>query len=598
MRGHIRAATYANAAVAVTATLAAFVVWQLRQRLLRTIKSQEQRLAALESRLTSLPSSSLSAAARRPLLHLERPSPAAVMPTVRPEKKIEASTRLEMAQEEAAIVTTMPGSTWEESPFSNLPDEAVVRVLEYLPDMALLRCERVCWHWRVLVSILPQMWPAWRRCPAVLSERALDIPGMPTYGFGATPTDLPAETRALAERATARAIGTPSHELEIGICGTAWTVLHCGGGRAVPAALKQHQSRDFLLCGCVASGLVYSGDKEGQLRVWDACSGELLSRVAFSGGSVCALAASDGCLHVGDSSGRALLHDGTIRRTTAQPARDPGTTPRIQSPPRGVPPKTLSWCSRSRARVLVWRADLWVLSASALLQGQFEGYSFRAHEGKVSSLHAHPYSPDFLSGGADGAVRLWSRASLAHQAAQIRMPSSAVDGLEGTACPASTHQGRDDDGVTSAMADAPRRARAGVASEPSGPRTRQSDAHAHCGGGGRRTMDLGLWPIAHSTAMARHMDTVMILSRDECCAYSGSREGTVLASFLHSGQLALRIPRCGQLNVLAAHRGKLLICSDDGQHATLTLWDVPARVRVQEVGGIRKWNAPTCAAPS
>ena len=46
------------------------------------------------------------------------------------------------------------------------------------------------------------------------------------------------------------------------------------------------------------------------------------------------------------------------------------------------------------------------------------------------------------------------------------------------------------------------------------------------------------------------------------------------------------------VNCLTAYHGKLLL-SDDGQQATLQLWDVVGRRRVQEVGGIRKWNAPT-----
>ena len=44
---------------------------------------------------------------------------------------------------------------------------------------------------------------------------------------------------------------------------------------------------------------------------------------------------------------------------------------------------------------------------------------------------------------------------------------------------------------------------------------------------------------------------------------------------------------------MAAHRGKLVLCSDDGQQATLQVWDAVEKRMVQEVGGIRKWNAPT-----
>ena len=43
-----------------------------------------------------------------------------------------------------------------------------------------------------------------------------------------------------------------------------------------------------------------------------------------------------------------------------------------------------------------------------------------------------------------------------------------------------------------------------------------------------------------------------------------------------------------------AHRGKLVLCTDDGQQATLEVWDCAGRRElVTSVSGIRKWNAPT-----
>ena len=48
---------------------------------------------------------------------------------------------------------------------------------------------------------------------------------------------------------------------------------------------------------------------------------------------------------------------------------------------------------------------------------------------------------------------------------------------------------------------------------------------------------------------------------------------------------------CG--SCLACLHSKLLVCSDDGHQATLQVWDLSAHRLVQELGGIRKWNAPT-----
>jgi hypothetical protein len=63
---------------------------------------------------------------------------------------------------------------------------------------------------------------------------------------------------------------------------------------------------------------------------------------------------------------------------------------------------------------------------------------------------------------------------------------------------------------------------------------------------------------------------------------------------LADGSRVFRLPSSlGPINCLACLRGKLLLCSDDGHQATLQLWDLTTQRLVQELGGIRKWNAPT-----
>ena len=79
-------------------------------------------------------------------------------------------------------------------------------------------------------------------------------------------------------------------------------------------------------------------------------------------------------------------------------------------------------------------------------------------------------------------------------------------------------------------------------------------------------------------------------------AVSGSRDGVVRVSDAVAGVALLTLPRVGQLNCVACHREKLLLCADDGHHATLEVWDLRKRTRVQQLGGIRKWNAPTSIA--
>ena len=65
---------------------------------------------------------------------------------------------------------------------------------------------------------------------------------------------------------------------------------------------------------------------------------------------------------------------------------------------------------------------------------------------------------------------------------------------------------------------------------------------------------------------------------------------------LGTGTRLLTLPGCGQVACFGLHRAKLIICADDGQAATIQLWDLRRCERVQQLGGIRKWSAPTSIA--
>ena len=428
----------------------------------------------------------------------------------------------------AAIACATLACSDGESPMTALPQELLVRVLELLPATARVNAERVNHDWQRAIGALENHWPEWRQSRATLTEQTLQIPGVAHYPFGAPPTEVPADMREAAARAATQAENLASEHMELALCGSMWSVLamshrertgssvsgvdgsggdHVHGGStgwnpSLPKALRQHQTRDFMLTACVASGLVYSGDKESSLRVWDARSGALIARVPSPASTCSALAASRGQLLMGDSQGQ-----------------------------------------------------IYRMAEAALRRGQVDAVHWRAHDGKVSCLHAEMFGDGLLSGGADGGVRQWAGAkvlALAH-ARPSDWPSDPPEPSGGGI--AARTDGR------------------GVAS-------------------GTRS-DLGLWALAESVALARHSDTVVHVTRDQTFCYSASREGVVLVTALLTGTPKLQIRDCGSINSLAAHRGKLLLCSDDGQQATLQLWDVHAKTRVQEVGGIRKWNAPT-----
>ena len=85
--------------------------------------------------------------------------------------------------------------------FEKMPHETMLRVLEMLPPTGLLQAERVCHTWRSAVEFLA-LWPEWRGRGATLAESNLSIPGVPAFAFGAPPSEVSAEARAAAERAS------------------------------------------------------------------------------------------------------------------------------------------------------------------------------------------------------------------------------------------------------------------------------------------------------------------------------------------------------------------------------------------------------------
>ena len=183
-----------------------------------------------------------------------------------------------------------------ESLFARLPQEDLQRVLASLTPSAIVRCERVCREWRSAVAGLT-LWSEWRAATATMSETSFVVPGRIPLEFGAAPVVVTDEVRDAGRAALALARATPAERLCLATCGSSWTVLSMSAN-GTPSAIQQHQARDFVVCCCAASGLVFSGDKEGQLRTWCARSGVLLSRIAFLGGSVRFLAASAAHGHV------------------------------------------------------------------------------------------------------------------------------------------------------------------------------------------------------------------------------------------------------------------------------------------------------------
>ena len=186
-------------------------------------------------------------------------------------------------QHGAVSVQAVGAAPGEECLFTLLPQEALQRVLAALGAPGLVRCERVNHEWRLAVEAL-SFWPEWRHQAATLTESSISFPGTLTLAFGAAPASISDELRSAGSRAAAQAAAIRSDRLVLAEGGAAWTVLEMSGGE--PTALMQHQARDFMVCACPVSGLVYSGDKEAMLRVWSGRTGGLLARVAFTGGAM------------------------------------------------------------------------------------------------------------------------------------------------------------------------------------------------------------------------------------------------------------------------------------------------------------------------
>ena len=320
--------------------------------------------------------------------------------------------------------------------------------------------------------------------------------------------------------------------MALGACGAHWTVLAMASADAdaaadaadadgdepppppPPKALRQLCSHDYLVALSADSDVVVSGDKDSQLRLWDARSGKLRRRVAFSGSVTALDLGAGGVLLVGDAVGHVTCID-----------------------------------------------------VAELLRGRLNSFSWRAHEGKAGAARSRPHADVVVTGGADGCVRRWSLRRLRAAAAE-----AVVNADESVDDP-------DDDGfvlhhdtgvASPTAADA---ARVVVARRRVRPRAVQRRADA------RPPRRLGDAPRARRASRV-----------------SGSRDGVVRVSDVVAGVALPTLPRVGQLNCIACHREKLLLCADDGHHATLEVWDLRKRTRVQQLGGIRKWNAPTSIA--
>ena len=208
------------------------------------------------------------------------------------------------------------------------------------------------------------------------------------------------------------------------------------------------------------------------------------------------------------------------------------------------------------------------IDVAELLRGRLNSFSWRAHEGKAGAARSLPHADVVVTGGADGCVRRWSLRRLRAMAAE-----AVVNADESVDDP-------DDDGFVLHHDT-------GVGVSDGRPMLRASSS---------RVVELGLEPCSGARTLARHGDSVTHLALDGRLAVSGSRDGVVRVSDTVAGVALLTLPRVGQLNCIACHREKLLLCADDGHHATLEVWDLRKRTRVQQLGGIRKWNAPTSIA--
>lgn len=127
---------------------------------------------------------------------------------------------------------TGSGIDGETNLFETLPPETVERVFEALPATAKLQCERVCSVWRA--AVCPTLWPEWRHRQARLTETPLSLPGVPAPSYASSPVDIPPLEAALAAEAHAAAAALPAEQLQLGMCGTGWTVIAPGCNRNTP----------------------------------------------------------------------------------------------------------------------------------------------------------------------------------------------------------------------------------------------------------------------------------------------------------------------------------------------------------------------------
>jgi hypothetical protein len=172
--------------------------------------------------------------------------------------------------------------------FDMLPPEALLRIFECLPHESAVVCERVCLEWMEVARGLPE-WQSWLMRMARVTDTALSLPGAVLPAFGVASTTVTPEQASMATSARLRASRLAPHETCLAACGPCWTVLAMPtttedrGSFRGPVPLVQFSAHDFLLSANPASGLVYSGDKDGQLRVWGAHSGDLLARIPVAG---------------------------------------------------------------------------------------------------------------------------------------------------------------------------------------------------------------------------------------------------------------------------------------------------------------------------
>ena len=408
---------------------------------------------------------------------------------------------------------SQPRVSESESLFNMLPQETLLRVIDSLPPAAQLQCERVCHEWRTAVAALP-LWPAWRSRRGVITELQLEVPGVMACPFGAAPANVPERLAAVAEQATAQVTSLAAGRMQLAMCGSQWTVFAMRDPGAPPAVLKQHSCRDLMLACGSHSEIVCSGDRDAQLRVWCARSGEMLCRTTTASSiSALEVVAGDRLL-TGDSQGAlALLHLGPLIKQAQRRGGGAGGAGCGGGDEDGAEGGGVG---RGTGELL-------------------DAISWRAHDGKVSALAARWFGDTFVSSGVDGVVRVWSLAGLSAQAQSVRASGVARVGARG--------------------------------------------------------LELGLRAVGAAEIVAIHQDTVTHLAMDEESVVSGSRDGCVKVTSLGAMDVLLEVQDCCNINCLAVHRGKMIVCGDDGQQVRVP--PAPGRILRLSCSG-----SPPAAVPS